>query len=207
MLIHTITCGPFDTNAYILSCPMTKESVIIDPGVESFDRIVSYLEKNHLHLKAIFLTHSHWDHIGDVFDLKAKYQIPVYIHEADQANLENPGSDQLPLFFPIKGTKADHLIKEGDILSFGNIQLTVLETPYHSPGSVCFYEPNEKLLISGDSLFQGNIGNYSFPTSEPKKMSSSLAKLAQLPPDTKVYPGHGGPTTIRAEQTTFRQFM
>ncbi len=78
--------------------------------------------------------------------------------------------------------------------------IKVIHTPGHSPGGVCFYLPSEKILFSGDTLFRGTIGNLSLPTARPDLMWDSLKKLAALPPETKVYPGHGGPTTISAEK-------
>lgn len=147
----------------------------------------------------ILLTHSHWDHIADVASLKKRFPIPVFIHPADAPNLQKPGSDGLPLFLRCEGVIPDMLIKDQQEIHVGNLRLTVIHTPGHSPGGVCFYESTAGILIAGDTLFQGSIGNLSLPTANPDSMWDSLDKLAVLPPATQVYPGHGPSTTIGAE--------
>lgn len=200
MVIDCFTTGPFETNVYVLGCNKTKEAAIIDPSFDSLPLIAASLKKNALIPKKILLTHSHLDHIADAARVKETYRIPLYIHPLDEANLVAPGSDGLPLFFPIKGTKPTGHLAEGDIVEVGIIKGRVIHTPGHTPGGVCFYFPDEEILISGDTLFQGTIGNLSFPTAEPEKMWDSLKKLAALPPATRVYPGHGPTTTIGDEE-------
>ena len=196
MFIKIFSCGPFATNAYLLGCPNTKKAFIVDPAPES---AAFLLREEGWQIKGILLTHSHWDHIGDCKKVKEKLDVPVYVHEADRGNLEKPGSDGLPLMFPIEGTMPDHLIKENDVLQLGDLQIEVIETPGHTPGGVCFYLPLDNVIISGDTLFQGSIGNLSFPTADREAMWASLKKLEKLPGETKVYPGHGPETTIGAE--------
>jgi hydroxyacylglutathione hydrolase len=199
MIIQAFPSGPFETNAYVIACPQTRQAFIIDPAPGSFNSITSYIEQKKLVPAAILLTHSHWDHTADVVPLKTKYKIPVLIHSLDVPNLESPGADHLPCWIDIQGVSPDRLLSEGDRIECGNVQFTVIHTPGHSPGGVCFYAPQEHLLISGDTLFKGTIGNLSFPTSQPELMWGSLSKLAQLPSDTRVFPGHGSSTTIGAE--------
>lgn len=199
MFISALPSGPFDTNAYVVGCPDTHQAAIIDPAPESSQDIIDTLSAGKWTPTKILLTHSHWDHIGDVHKLHEYYHIPVYIHELDAPNLEVPGSDGLPCWIFIKGVKPDGYFKEGDEIEVGNIKFQVIDTPGHTPGGVCFYCPKEKVLISGDTLFKGSIGNLSFNTARPKLMWSSLDKLAALPADTKVYPGHGPDTTIGKE--------
>lgn len=200
MILETFCSGPSDTNAYLLACSETKRAVVIDVPFESVDLILRRIEQLHLSMEKILLTHSHWDHTAEVALLKEKTGAPVYIHQEDVGNLEEPGSDKLPLFFPVTGVKADGFLTEGQELHVGNLLIKVMHTPGHTPGGVCFYLPHEKTLISGDTLFRGTIGNLSFPTARPELMWVSLKKLAALPQETKVYPGHGTPTTIGAEQ-------
>ena len=200
MTIKVFPSGPFETNAYIVACSETGSAVVVDPGVESFDRIVDHLEAAGLRPERILLTHSHWDHIGDVAALKEKYGIPVAIHPADAKNLERPGSDGLPCWVKIQGVKTDEELTHGDEIRVGNLRFTVIHTPGHSPGGVCFYDQEHAILLSGDTLFQGSIGNLSFPTASPDAMWASLEILAALPPETVVYPGHGPSTTIGDEE-------
>lgn len=199
MFIQTFPSGPLSTNAYIAACTNTHAAVIIDPAPDSAEPICAYLKAHALNCQAILLTHSHWDHIADVAVLKKTLNVPVYIHSFDAPNLENPGADGLPCHFPITGVKADVFYDENSSIPLGELNFQVFHTPGHSAGSVCLYEPNQKILFSGDTLFKGSIGNISFPTSQPKLMWASLDKLADLPPITKVYPGHGSPTSIGKE--------
>ena len=199
MIIEAILSGPFATNAYIAGCPETMEAAIIDPAPESTSAIARALESHKLTPKKILLTHSHWDHIADVPQIKERYGIPVWVHEKDAPNLRKLGADGLPVFSPMPPVEPDEFFREGDEIPVGNLRFAVIHTPGHTPGGVCFYEKKEGVLFSGDTLFQGSIGNLSFPSANPEDMWISLDKLKDLPPETKVYPGHGGSTTIKNE--------
>jgi len=199
MTIQTFPSGPIETNAYVISCPKTGEAGIVDPAPNSASAIVNYVKEHRLKPTLIFLTHSHWDHIGDVAQLKEIFQIPVWIHALDAPNLQQPGTDGLPTWLPIEGVVPDQCIDDGSLVKIGSIQFEVIHTPGHTPGGVCFYSKEEGVLLSGDTLFKGSMGNVSFPSANPEHMSHSLAKLAKLPPETTVYPGHGLQTTIGEE--------
>jgi len=200
MIIQAFPSGPFQTNAYVIGCPVTRDAAIVDPAPDSAEVILEFLQHNKLKAKQILLTHSHWDHISDIAALKASMPLTVSVHSSDKDNLQKPGSDQLPYWIPFAGIQADRLLEDGDAIEVGNIHFRVIHTPGHSPGSVCFYCDKEHVLISGDTLFKGTIGNLTFPTSIPEAMWPSLDKLAALPHKTKVYPGHGPSTTIGAEE-------
>jgi glyoxylase-like metal-dependent hydrolase (beta-lactamase superfamily II) len=196
MFIFKFTFGPAQTNALLVGCPLTKKGAIIDPSPGSSSSLLQKMQELGLTVEKILLTHSHWDHFADAALLKRKLNIPLYVHALDVKNLIEPGSDGLPLFFPIEPVEADGFFKEGDVVDVGDLQAEVIHTPGHSPGGVCFYFRSEKCLISGDTLFKGSFGNISFPTSEPEKMWTSLEKLAKLPSETRVVPGHGAETII-----------
>jgi len=199
MRIQVFPSGPFATNAYVTSCDETNKALILDPAPDSAEKILSYLESHSLVPIAILLTHSHWDHTADVAKLNEQLHLPILIHEADSPNLEQPGADGLPVPFPIEGVKPTSFLKEGDVVSVGNLAFEVIHTPGHSPGGICLHEKEQGVLFSGDTLFQGSIGNTSFPTSDEESMWISLKKLERLPSATKVYPGHGPDTTIQQE--------
>jgi hydroxyacylglutathione hydrolase len=201
MFIQAFPSGPLSTNAYVAACTHTGQAVVFDPAPDSFQDIQSFVAKKNLNLQKILLTHSHWDHIADVFQFKEKFHIPIYIHPLDAPNLQKPGVDGLPCWIDIRPIEPDAWLEEGMELPVGEHTFHVLHTPGHSPGSVCFYEPQQHVLFSGDTLFQGSIGNLSFPMSQPALMWPSLAKLAQLPSETRVFPGHGSATTIEAESS------
>jgi glyoxylase-like metal-dependent hydrolase (beta-lactamase superfamily II) len=199
MEFKSFISGSYDTNSIVIFCDKTKIAAVIDPAFNSFEKILPFVEKNKLFLKFIFLTHSHFDHIGDVFKIKKKKNTLVYIHKLDAKNLKDPGSDLLPLMEDVKGVSADRYLKDNQKLFVGSIEMRVIHTPGHTPGSVCFYAAKEKILFSGDTLFKGSIGNISFPNSNPSDMWESLKKLSKLPKDTRVVPGHGNETTIGKE--------
>ncbi len=199
MFITKFSFGPLQTNAILIGCPITKKGAIIDPSLGSSAAILQKIAELGLTVEKILLTHSHWDHFADAASLKKKLNVPLYIHALDAPNLIKPGSDGLPLFFPIEGVSVDHFLEEGDLIEIGLLKAEVIHTPGHSPGGVCFYFREESLLISGDTLFQGSIGKICFPTSEPEKMWTSLDKLTKLPSETRVVPGHGGDTSIGRE--------
>ncbi|MEX0962201.1 MAG: MBL fold metallo-hydrolase [Simkaniaceae bacterium] len=199
MILKVFPSGPLNTNAYFIMCEETKEAILIDPSPSSSLPLTKVIQELQAKPVGIFLTHSHWDHVADVKILKTRFQIPVSVHPEDREQLEKPGSDGLPLFFPIDAVISDHDLQEGELICFGTQAFRVIHTPGHSPGGVVFYFEKEKILISGDTLFKGSIGKVCFPSSQPEKMWESLKKLAKLPSDTKVYPGHGPSTTIKAE--------
>ena len=204
MILETFPLGPAETNTYLLGCPKTKKGIVIDPAQGSYSIVHVAAKKKGLTLESVLLTHSHWDHIVDVAEFKAKDSLPVFIHAEDAGNLQSPGTDGLPLFFPVAGAVPDGYLDEGTEMLVGELKLVVLHTPGHSPGSICFYFPEEKILMTGDTLFEGAIGNLSFPTSRPELMVATLKRLSALPKETKVYPGHGEPTTIGKEKATFK---
>jgi len=200
MFITSFTSGPVGTNTHLIVCPSTKVAAIVDPAPGSAEKVFDYITKHQLHPEKILLTHSHWDHIADVMPLQKRIPLPVYIHALDSPNLEHPGADQLRSPFFIKAVQPEGFLKDGDIVSVGTLQFKVIHTPGHTLGGICLYCPAHALLISGDTLFKGCMGRVSFPFSDPQLMWNSLKKLAQLPPDTVVYPGHGPTTTIGKEK-------
>lgn len=209
MHIKEFPSGPFQTNAYVVSAPDERQAIIIDPAPFSEAAISKYLSEHELTPILIAITHSHWDHTADAYSLKKTYSVPVWIHPLDSPNLQNPGTDGLPCMPGIKGVVPDKMLQEGDSIHLGNDVFTVIWTPGHTPGGICLYCKEKGILFSGDTLFKGTIGNISFPTAQPDLMWDSLKKLSKLPPDTRVYPGHGPTTRIGDEDwlPNARQFF
>ncbi len=199
-MIKIFPSGPIATNTYLLTSPQTRKCVIIDPAEGSLASLANEIKRQKAEPVAIWLTHSHWDHIADAKKTKEHFSIPLFVHPADRKNVEEPGSDAVPSFIEVEATKVDGEFSEEKQLELDGLFFKVIHTPGHSPGSVCFYCPEHSILISGDTLFQGSIGILNIPGGDPDAMWGSLEKLSELPPETEVYPGHGPATTIGEEQ-------
>jgi glyoxylase-like metal-dependent hydrolase (beta-lactamase superfamily II) len=197
MLLFKFACGPIETNAILFG--EGGRGAAIDPSLGSAEKIVAQAKQSGLKIEKILLTHSHWDHIADVHVLKEKTGALLYVHLLDAKNVEAPGSDGLPLYFPIPPTQPDHLLHDGEIVRVGSLQLEVIHTPGHTPGGVCFYQPSHGILFAGDTLFCGSMGRLDLPTGNAEQMWLSLRKLAKLPPKTRVISGHGPDTEIGKE--------
>ena len=191
MNIQKLTLGLYQTNTYLLA--NDTEAVVIDPGYEA-DTILDALAGKTL--KAILLTHGHFDHVGAVKELVAETGCEVYIHAAESSM--PPMVTAGPLYFT-------HTYDEGDTVSpIAGLELTVLHTPGHTPGSVCLLMGNE--MFSGDTLFACSFGRTDLPGGDPRKMMESLRRLASLQGNFFIHPGHGGSTTLDAEKR-FNPYM
>lgn len=175
-----------------------KKCFIIDPSC-NYDGVINYIKDNKLRPQGILLTHCHYDHIKGVDRLVKAFNIPVYIHEDDYDGLYDPKinlSERMNVVLSCKANK----VKDYDIIKGLEESVLVIHTPYHTPGGVCYYFSNNKMLFSGDSLFYRSIGRSDFKTSIPGKTKESLRKIMALPDDVTVYPGHGIITIIGEER-------
>ena len=209
MIYIKLPVGLLQCNCLIIGDPKSREAIVIDPGDE-VERILGLLGRYKLTVKAIVSTHAHIDHVGGLAKLHQYTGAPVMMH-----------NDDLPLYHAMdvqaeflgmqtpELIDVDHLLKEGDALSWGGFQADVLHTPGHSPGSVSLYLPRDsgqiKLtqpqLFAGDTLFAGSIGRTDlWGGSYDQLMDSLKSKLLQLPDDTVVHPGHGPSTSIGHER-------
>jgi glyoxylase-like metal-dependent hydrolase (beta-lactamase superfamily II) len=199
VFIQVFSSGPIDTNAMLIACEKSRTAAIIDPALGSAKELIKTAKKKGFSIQVIYLTHSHWDHIGDLKFLKDTLKVPVYVHKQDAHDVEYPPKGAFAPF-PITGTVPDGYLEDGQVIQLGDLSFTVIHTPGHSPGGVCFYFPTENVLISGDTLFKGTMGRIDLPHSLPALMWGSLKKLSKLPPETRVFPGHGDDTTIGREK-------
>lgn len=196
MNIRTLPVGELGTNCYIVT-DETGGAVVIDPGADA-DIIRGVLDDEHLRISGILLTHAHFDHIGAVNAL-TDGSFSVFCHTLDCPALQD-GRLNLSAFFgsPTAPVNNAVCIEDGDELSFGEMTFAVLHTPGHTVGSVCYQL--DDVLFAGDTLFCESIGRTDFPGGNIQDMRASLARLATLDGNTRVYPGHGEPTTIAHEQ-------
>ncbi len=204
-----LTVGAYQVNCHLLICRETREAVLIDPGDEA-QRILEMIseEPEGLTLKKILLTHAHLDHIGAVNEIRNKLKVPVFLHPED-VPLAMGARDQAavlglaPHGFEPVGETVD--LKAQSTTSFGKVELAVLHTPGHSPGSVSFYfsgKPleNAGVVFSGDALFAGSVGRTDLWRGDMAVLIQGIKKrLLTLPGTTVVYPGHGPKTTIEWE--------
>jgi len=184
--IEKLKLEPFGTNAYIVVCQLSGDSVLVDAPGEP-DQIIAHLKETNP--KYILLTHSHSDHTGALTFLHSKLEIPVAAHPLDIRNL--------PLQPEVK-------LSDGDTVAFGKARLKVLHTPGHTPGSVCFV--TSRYLLSGDTIFPAGPGKTRSPQDLKQIIKSITTKIFTLPDDTEVYPGHGEPTILSKEKGEFAVF-
>jgi glyoxylase-like metal-dependent hydrolase (beta-lactamase superfamily II) len=195
--VRWVTVGAFQENSYLLSDPVSRIGVLIDPGAEP-ERIREMVDAAGVTVEAIWLTHAHLDHIGAVQAIRERYAVPVLLHPADLP-IYRRASHQAALYgLPFDQPEdPDAFLEDGQALTLAGRAFRVLHTPGHAPGHVVFL--GEGLMIGGDLLFAGSIGRTDLPLSDPARMEESLARVAALDPALVVHPGHGPPTTIGDE--------
>ncbi len=203
MKIIELTLSPLGTNCYIVGTG-NGECIVIDPA-DSGEEIISATENAGLEIKKILLTHGHFDHTGAAAFLKEKTGAPIYIHKKDQELLSD-GVKALAFFCPGKPfntCEADVLFDDGDKIEQGNVTFTVMHTPGHTAGSVCFLcrdEDGNNIMFSGDTLFKDSIGRSDGYSGDPRVQIQSLEKIKALTEDYVIYPGHGENTTLNVEK-------
>lgn len=191
--------GPYAVNCTFLV--INDKAWIVDPGGEALF-LAAQLTKMKLSPAGILLTHAHFDHIGAINELQRRYgSIPVYLGEKDIPVLTHP-FNQLPPEYPAI-TKPENIIGLKEYEKVAELEsLKVISTPGHTPGGVSYYFPEDKLLLSGDTLFAGSVGRTDFPGGDMATLMNSLEKLKALADDTLVIPGHGPFTTIGDEKSS-----
>ena len=189
MNILNLYPGSWGSNCYLLS--VGTHALIVDPSANA-QTILSATEQIGATLEGILLTHAHFDHIVSVNGIRDQINIPLYVHEDDAELITDAHKNAFYTFFRMETDyrPADKLLRVGDTLSLGNEMIKVLHTPGHSAGSVC-YLCNGEFLLTGDTLFADKIGRCDLYGSDPRAMQRSLQFLRTLPPQLKIYPGHG----------------
>ncbi len=198
-LLHRVT-GPVSTNVWVLGDEASREAICIDAATPSVGWITEALAERGWTLKLVVSTHRHWDHIGDNAAVVERTGATLAAHILDRHGLERPDFSAISPPFPLVPCVPALDLAEGSVIRFGDIRLDVLHTPGHTEGSVCLLAEGERLLFSGDTLFQGAWGRTDLPGGSEGQMVESLTRLASLDPDLGVLPGHGQRTTIEREQ-------
>ena len=208
LTIKTIEVNQLQENCYIIS-DETLEAVIIDCGAYYDDErsaVVRYIRENGLTLRHLLCTHGHFDHVFGADTIFEEFGIAPEVHAADRdfvEDMDHQYRDMLGVSYPRASVKAARLLADGDIVTFGSHKLTVIHTPGHSRGSVVFYCAEEHVAFTGDTLFRMGYGRTDLPGGSWLQLQQSLRLLATtLPPDTKIYPGHG-PATVMAHEMQY----
>lgn len=201
MIQKGLEVGLLQVNCYIIGDEETKEAVVIDPGGDE-DEILDVLKHHQLNLKYIIDTHGHFDHVDANQPLKDATGAEIAIHEADARMLDQPSNEAM--FFTgnrLRLSKADILLKEDDIISFGKYRLKVLHTPGHTPGGISLVMEGHTYVYVGDLLFNGSIGRTDFPGGSYDNLIAAVrTKIFPLGDNYTVYPGHGPVTTVGHEK-------
>jgi hydroxyacylglutathione hydrolase len=184
--IKRLTLGHYQTNAYIVVCLKTNESLVVDAPAK-VSKIVEYLSGTNP--RYILLTHDHYDHTGVLTSLRSRLKAPLAANLLDSTTLKKP--PEIPL-------------KDGDCLMLGNLEIQVLHTPGHTPGSLCYRFG--KYLFAGDTIFPGGPGRTETPDDFQQILESITGKIFRLPDDTIIFPGHGDSTTVKKAKEEYSIF-
>ncbi|MDP9252030.1 MAG: MBL fold metallo-hydrolase [Chloroflexota bacterium] len=189
---------PYDNGCYVI-VDARNEAIVIDPSMGE-RQVIDAVRDQGLRLVEILNTHGHPDHIFGNAAVKEATRARLAIHRLDEYRL---GPTRPPTQFEIPPCSADDIFDDGQLSFLDDVELTALHTPGHTEGSTCFYLRREGALFSGDLLFKGSTGRWDLPGGDASQITESLSRIANsLAPETKVYPGHGDLTTIRAERAT-----
>lgn len=187
-------------NCYFVIDEESKAAVIIDPGAMG-QKLCSVIDSNGINVKAICLTHCHYDHTGAVKDIKDHTNAPVFICEGEEVVAESSVYNLSKMFGKPFTVEYDRVLKDGEEYSFGSLAFKVISTPGHTPGGGCFYFEKEGVLFSGDTLFFMSVGRTDFPGGNSNALIENIKnKLLVLPGSVEVYTGHGQSTTIGYEK-------
>jgi glyoxylase-like metal-dependent hydrolase (beta-lactamase superfamily II) len=199
MRIERWTGPPVETHAYLVIDEPSREAWVVDAPLDTAEQVLACVRNEGLRLARLVLTHGHFDHLLDV----ERYQaagIPVAINPLERPLLEAPQPRMFGLELDMPAVRIDEELGEGTLLRLGTEDWEVWHVPGHSPGHVVLYNTLRATLLGGDLLFQGGYGRVDLPGSDPEDMARSLARVLELPDETRVYPGHGPETTVGAER-------
>ena len=200
MKIEKFVIGIIGTNCYLVQNEETKECFLVDPAICPAE-LVSHIKSQGLALKAILLTHGHFDHIMGIDGFLKEFQVPVYAHEEEKLLLNDPAMNSSVNYGPGYTFSRAEYLEDGQKLTVAGMEIEVLYTPGHTIGGCCYYIPDEGVLFSGDTLFWTSIGRDDLPTGSCSQLIRSIQeKLMCLPDKTQVYPGHMQETSIGFEK-------
>lgn len=200
MRVETIIVGDMSTNCYLAWDEESRRGFLVDPGAQA-DKIIAVCSRFQVQPEAILLTHGHFDHIMAARKLKEHFGISVYAGAGEQKLLGNSRANLSGVWAKSFTMQADCTVTDKEQLQLAGMEITVLETPGHTEGGVCYYLEKEGTLFAGDTLFCESCGRTDFPGGSMFALIRSIrSKLLVLPEETAVYPGHGEETSIGYEK-------
>ena len=197
--VGCIVLGILANNCYFVHREGEYETIMIDPSAQG-DKLFTRLREKGLTVTTILLTHGHFDHIMGVNEMREISGAKVYACEDELELLGDPIQNSSYKVGKSYTVKPDALLKDGEVVTVGSVNLKVIQTPGHTIGGCCFYSEEDGVLFSGDTLFYESVGRTDFETGDVTALKQSVTKLLKLPDDVKVYPGHGEFTTIGHEK-------
>jgi glyoxylase-like metal-dependent hydrolase (beta-lactamase superfamily II) len=208
--IEAVPLGPFETNAYLLTAEGSKECVVVDAPKGAGENLLGEIKARGLTPTHLFITHGHWDHMCDAADFKAA-SCKIIAHLADQIPIEQIETvrtryqSMLPWLTDedFRSTKVDRWVDEDDTVEALGLTFEIRHVPGHCPGSILFYNAQEKVCFVGDAIFKNSVGRTDLPGGNWNQLLQSIrTRIYTLPDDTHLLPGHGDTTTVGAEKTS-----
>jgi glyoxylase-like metal-dependent hydrolase (beta-lactamase superfamily II) len=193
---RSLEVGDLATNCYLFFAADSRQCLVIDPGAEA-ERILALIADERLLPQAVVLTHAHPDHMGAAAAVTQRFRVPLWVHEADEKLMRSPAGRGLAAMFGVTPPAAGRLLADGDSIAVGGLELKVVHSPGHSPGSILLHGAG--LLFTGDTLFRGDVGRTDLPGGSEDELRRSLERIRELPPATVILPGHGPASVLEQE--------
>ena len=195
------TGGIAGTNSYLVADEATGQAVLFDAPDHTVAPMLDEARRRGWDVIGLWLTHGHFDHVADHTLVTERFaEAKVLIRRLHQPKLLRPNSTFFALPFFIPPRRADGYVEDGQTLQLGNLKVEVIHTPGHAPGHVMYHFPDERVLVGGDLIIAGGVGRTDLPDSDPAALDASIRRVMRLPPDTRLLPGHGAPSTLAEER-------
>ncbi len=198
MNVESIIVGPFEVNCYLAKDAASRLAVVVDPGADA-EAVADRLRRAELTVACYLLTHGHVDHVSALAELADEFPAPAVMHPADARWAFESANRLEPYYAAPRRPSAAVVFPENLRLTAGPWECRIIHTPGHSPGGVCYHFPEQNVIFTGDTLFQGTVGRTDLPGGDTRTLADSLRHLRGLPEATRMYPGHGPASTMAAE--------
>jgi glyoxylase-like metal-dependent hydrolase (beta-lactamase superfamily II) len=200
MIVLMNAGGIATTNCYLVADEDAKQAVLFDAPDGTAGRVLDEAVRRGWDVIGLWLTHGHFDHVADHAEVTKRFpNAKVLIHRLDEPKLLRPNSSIFVLPFTIPPRRPDGYLEDGDTLSIGSLRVNVIHTPGHAPGHVMFHFPEQQALVGGDLIIGGAVGRTDLPDSDTAALYASIRRVMELPPQTRLLPGHGQPGTLADE--------